>query len=133
MRIRLASVPVTSADQDKALAFYTGKLGFVKHRDIPMGPARFLTVVSPEEPDGAELMLEPAGDHPATATWREALYAEGIPVTAFRVDDIAAEHERLGGLGVEFKIAPMDAGDSIIAMLDDTCGNLVMIYEEKGG
>jgi len=133
MRIRLESVPVTSAEQDKALAFYTEKLGFVKKRDIPMGGARFLTVVSPEEPDGPELMLEPAGDHPATRTWREAIYAEGIPVTALRVDDIAAEGERLRGLGVEFKSEPMDMGDSIAAMLDDTCGNLLMIYEEKAG
>ncbi len=133
MRISLTSVPVTSADQDKALAFYTEKLGFVKKRDIPMGPARFLTVVSPEEPDGAELMLEPAGDHAATKTWREALYAEGIPLAAFRVDDIASEVERLRGLGVEIKTEPMDMGDSIAAMLDDTCDNLVMIYEEKGG
>jgi len=133
MRIRLESVPVTSAEQDKALAFYTEKLGFVKKRDIPMGGARFLTVVSPEEPDGPELMLEPAGDHPATKTWREAIYAEGIPVTALRVDDIAAERERLRGLGVEFKSEPMDMGDSIAAMLDDTCGNLLMIYEEKAG
>lgn len=133
MKLRLVSVPVTAADQDKALVFYTDKLGFAKGRDVPIGPARFLTVISPDEPDGAELMLEPAGDHPATKAWREALYAEGIPVAAFRVDDLAAEHERLTSLGVEFKTAPMDAGQSIISTLDDTCGNLIMIYEEKAG
>lgn len=133
MRIRLESVPVASADQDKAVAFYTEKLGFRIGRDIPMGAARFVTVVSPEEPKGPELMLEPAGDHPATKTWREALYAEGIPVTALCVDDIAAEYERLTGRGVEFKSKPFDIGDSIGAILDDTCGNLIMIYQEKGG
>ena len=130
MRIRLESVFVT--DQDHALRFYTEKLGFVKKRDIPMGHgARFLTVVSPEEPDGTELMLEPNGEHAATKAFKEAIYAEGLPLTAFQVDDCRAEHERLVGLGVEFKSAPMDAGDSVIATLDDTCGNLIMIYDEK--
>ena len=131
MKLRLVSVPVTAADQDKALAFYTDKLGFVKGRDVPMGSARFLTVLSPEDTDGPELMLEPAGDHPATKSWRESLYAEGIPVAAFRVEDIAAEHQRLTQTGVEFKTAPLDAGQSVVATLDDTCGNLIMIYEER--
>ena len=131
MRIRLASVPVTMADQDKALRFYTEKLGFEKRRDIPMGGARFLTLVAAEDPDGPELMLEPAGDHPATKTWREALFSEGIPVTAFRVEDIAAEQKRLAGLGVEFVSGPTDAGDSVMAVLDDPCGNLIMIYEAR--
>ena len=130
MRIRLESVPVS--DQDHALAFYTEKLGFVPKRDIPMGHgARFLTVVSPEEPDGIELMLEPCGEHAATKVWKQALYDEGIPVTAFQVDDCRAEYERLQALGVAFKGEPMDAGTSIMASLDDTCGNLIMIYEEK--
>ena len=130
MRIRLASVPVT--DQDHALAFYTEKLGFQVKRDIPMGhAARFLTVVSPEEPDGTELMLEPNGEHAATKAWKQALYDEGIPVTAFEVADCHAEYARLQERGVEFKGPPMDAGMSIIATLEDTCGNLVMIYEEK--
>lgn len=130
MRIRLESVYVV--DQDKALRFYTERLGFVKKRDIPMGDARFLTVVSPEEPDGTELMLEPCGAHPATKAFKEAIYAEGLPLTAFKVDDIAAEHDRLTALGVDFKSGPSDMGDSIAATLDDTCGNLIMIYEERG-
>lgn len=130
MRIRLESVPVT--DQDHALAFYTEKLGFVKQHDIPMGHgARFLTVVSPDEQDGAALMLEPNGEHAATKVYKQALYAEGIPQTAFQVDDCHAEYARLKALGVEFKAEPMDAGMSIVATLDDTCGNLIMIYEEK--
>lgn len=130
MRIRLESVFVT--DQDHALRFYTEKLGFVKKRDIPMGHgARYLTVVAPDEPDGTELLLEPNGEHPATKTFKQALYAEGIPLTAFLVDDCRAEHKRLVDLGVEFKGEPMDAGDAVMATLDDTCGNLIMIYEEK--
>ena len=132
MRIRLASVPVT--DQDHALRFYTDVLGFVTKRDIPMGHgARFLTVVSADEPDATELMLEPNGEHAATKAWKEALYAEGIPVTAFVVDDCRATYDDLVAKGVAFKGEPMDAGMSIIATFDDTCGNLVMIYEEKEG
>ena len=130
MRIRLESVPVT--DQDHALRFYTEKLGFVKKNDIPMSHgARYLTVVSPTEPDAAELMLEPNGEHPATKVYKQALYAEGIPQTAFQVDNCRAEYDRLVGLGVEFKGEPMDAGMAVMATLDDTCGNLIMIYEEK--
>ena len=130
MRIRLESVPV--ADQDHALRFYTETLGFVKKQDIPMGPgARFLTVVSPEEPDGTELMLEPNGEHPPTKAYKEALYAEGIPQTAFEVDDCRAEHQRLLGLGVEFRSEPVDAGTAVMATFDDTCGNLIMMYEVK--
>ena len=130
MRIRLESVPVS--DQDHALRFYTEKLGFEMKRDIPMGHgARFLTVVSPEDPDGTELMLEPCGEHPATKTFKAAIYAEGIPITAFEVDDCQAEYQRLLDLGVEFKGEPMDAGTSVMATFDDTCGNLIMIYEEK--
>ena len=132
MRIRLESVPVT--DQDHALRFYTEKLGFVKKRDIPMGHgARFLTVVSPEDPDGTELMLEPNGEHPATKVYKQALYSEGIPQTAFEVEDCQAEYKRLVDLGVEFRSEPVDAGDAVMATLDDTCGNLIMIYEEKAG
>lgn len=130
MRIRLESVSVS--DQDQALRFYTEALGFVKKRDVPMGHgARFLTVVSPDEPDGTELMLEPNGEHAATKVYKQALYAEGIPYTAFQVDDCRAEHRRLVGLGVEFKSEPTDAGDALMAVFDDTCGNLIMIYEEK--
>ncbi len=129
MRIRLESVPVS--DQDHALRFYTEVLGFVKKRDIPMGHgARFLTVVSPEEPDGTELMLEPNGEHPATKAFKEAVYQEGIPMTAFLVEDCRAEYERLKGLDVAFRGEPVDAGTSVMATFDDTCGNLIMIYHE---
>ena len=132
MRIRLNSVFVS--DQDHALRFYTEKLGFVMKRDIPMGHgARYLTVVSPDEPDAAELLLEPNAEHPATKAFKEAIYAEGIPLTAFEVDDCRAEYERLVGLGVEFRGEPMDAGTAVLATLDDTCGNLIMIYEDKAG
>lgn len=132
MRIRLESVSV--GDQDHALRFYTGTLGFVTKRDIPMDHgARYLTVVSPAEPEGTELMLEPNAEHPATKAYREALYAEGIPMTAFQVDDCAAEHRRLVDLGVVFQSGPVDAGLAVMATFDDTCGNLIMIYEEKAG
>ncbi len=130
MRIRLASVPVS--DQDHALRFYTEKLGFLVKRDIPMGHgARLITLVAPDDPDGAQLMLEPCGEHPPTKVYKQALVDEGIPFNAFEVQDCKAEFERLKSLGVEFKVAPMDAGMSIVATFDDTCGNLIMIYEEK--
>ncbi len=129
MKIKLTGVPIT--DQEHALAFYTEKLGFVKKDDMEVAPGhRFLTVVSPEDPDGAALMLEPSGAHPATKAWKTALYSEGIPVTAFKVDDITAEHERLTAAGVQFKGGISDMPGSKVAMLDDTCGNWVMIYEE---
>ncbi|MEQ8910904.1 MAG: VOC family protein [Pseudomonadales bacterium] len=133
MRIKLESVPVS--DQDHALRFYTEKLGFVKKQDIPMGgEARFLTVVSPEDADEAsptELMLEPAGEHPATKAYKAALVAEGIPITAFEVDDCKAEYERLKKLGVAFRGEPAEMAGTIMATLDDTCGNLVMIYQKS--
>ena len=108
MKIRLESVFVS--DLDKALAFYTNVLGFVKKKDIPMGQTRWVTVVSPDEPDGTELLLEPNGEHPPTKAFKKALYEEGIPLTAFLVDDIAAEYERLTELGVEFRGAPQRHG-----------------------
>ena len=129
VRIKLESVFVT--DLDKALAFYTGKLGFVKKQDIPMGDTRFVTVVSPEEPNGTELMLEPNGDHPATKVFKKALYEEGIPLTAFWVEDIEAEYNRLKALDVEFRSKPQNYGTSTAAILDDTNGNLIMIYQEN--
>lgn len=134
MRIRMTGVPVT--DQDAALAFYTEKLGFAVKEDVNMGGpddrnARLLTLVSPEEPDAAVLLLEPCGEHPATKTYKAALYDQGIPHAAFEVDDIHAEYERLKGLGVEFKGEPADAGPSLMAILDDTCGSWIMIYQMK--
>lgn len=127
MKIRLESVSIT--DIDKALAFYTDVLGFVKNKDIPMGDTRFVTVVSPEEPDGTELMLEPNGEHPPTKAFKKALYEEGIPFTAFLVDDIAAEYQRLTDLGVAFRSPPARSGNETMATLDDTCGNLIMLYQ----
>jgi catechol 2,3-dioxygenase-like lactoylglutathione lyase family enzyme len=127
MKIRLESVFVS--DLDGALAFYTNVLGFVKKRDIPMGETRYVTVVSPDEPDGTELLLEPNGEHPPTKAFKQALYEEGIPLTAFLVDDIAEEYRRLTELGVEFRGAPQRHGNESMATLDDTCGNLIMLYQ----
>lgn len=131
MRIKLTSVPVQ--DQDKALKFYTEKLGFVEKRDIPIGDARWLTVVSPEETEGVELLLEPNGEYPAMKALKAALVEDGIPITAFEVDDVHAEYERLRALGVEFTMEPTDAGTTIVAILDDTCGNLIQIYQVTSG
>ncbi|BCI56023.1 hypothetical protein NIIDNTM18_53010 [Mycolicibacterium litorale] len=128
MKINLASVLVD--DQDKALRFYTEILGFVPKHDIPMGQARWITVVSPDNPDGTELVLEPDG-HPAVKPFKEALVADGIPFTSFAVDDVAAEFERLTALGVRFTQEPVDMGPVTTAVLDDTCGNLIQIAQEK--
>ena len=128
MRIRLASVPID--DYDKALEFYTDTLGFVKKRDIPLGEgARWLTVVSPEEQDGTELLLEPNADYPAMKALKKALVKDGIPYTAFQVDDIQKEYARLRELGVEFSMEPTDMGMTTVAVFDDTCGNLIQIYQ----
>lgn len=128
MRIKLNSVSID--DYDKALNFYTEKLGFVKKFDIPLGGgARWITVVSPEDPNGAELVLEPNADYPAMKALKESLMRDGIPFTAFEVDDVHAEYERLKGLGVEFTMEPTNMGTSTIAILNDTCGNLIQIYQ----
>ena len=124
MRINLASVLVD--DQDKALAFYTDVLGFDKKHDIPLGEHRWVTVVSPDEPDGVELLLEPDA-HPAAGPFKAALVADGIPFTSFGVDDVHAEYERLQGLGVRFTQEPTAMGPVTTAVLDDTCGNLIQI------
>jgi catechol 2,3-dioxygenase-like lactoylglutathione lyase family enzyme len=124
VRINLASVLVD--DQEKALRFYTDVLGFVKKNDIPMGEHRWLTVVSPEAPDGVELVLEP-GDHPAVGPFKQALVSDGIPFTSFAVDDVEKEYERLSALGVTFTQAPVVMGPVTTAVLDDTCGNLIQI------
>ena len=113
-------------DQQKALEFYTGKLGFVAKNDIPLGEYRWLTVVSPENPDGVELVLEP-NDHPAAKAYTAALVADGIPVTSFAVDDAVAEASRLEALGVVFVQQPLNQGPVTTAILDDTCGNLIQI------
>jgi catechol 2,3-dioxygenase-like lactoylglutathione lyase family enzyme len=126
MRVNLASVLVD--DQDKALRFYTAVLGFVKKTDIPLGEFRWLTVVSPEDPDGVELVLEPDA-HPAAGPFKAALVADGIPYTSFAVDDVRAEYERLRGLGVVFTQEPVEMGPTITAVFDDTCGNLIQIAQ----
>ena len=124
MRINVTSVLVD--DQDKALAFYTDVLGFTKKVDISMGGPRWLTVTSPEDPDGTELLLEPDA-HPAARPFKEALVADGIPFTSFAVEDVTAEYERLTGLGVRFTQPPTEMGPVTTAVFDDTCGNLIQI------
>ncbi|MER6607259.1 VOC family protein [Streptomyces sp. NPDC000927] len=124
MKIHLTSVFVD--DQAKALHFYTDVLGFVKKHDVPVGEARWLTVVSPEDPDGTELLLEPSG-HPAVQPYRDALVQDGIPATSFAVDDVRAEFDRLRGLGVHFTQEPLEMGQVTTAVFDDTCGNLIQI------
>ena len=124
MRINMASIHVD--DQEVALAFYTEKLGFIKKAEIPLGEARWLTVVSPEDPDGTELALEPS-DHPAARPFKAALVEDGIPFTSFAVDDVAAEYERLRALGVRFTQEPVTMGPMTTAVFDDTCGNLIQI------
>jgi len=127
MRITLTSVLVD--DQDKALTFYTEMLGFLKKNDISMGESRWLTVVSPQDRQGTELLLEPSG-HPAVKPFKDALVADGIPFTSFAVDDVRAEYERLRGLGVHFVQEPTDMGTVTTAVFDDTCGNLIQIAEQ---
>lgn len=124
MKIHLTSVLVD--DQDKALRFYVDILGFVKKTDLPAGEHRWLTVVSPDQPDGVELLLEPDA-HPAARPFKEALVADGVPYTSFAVDDARAEYERLAGLGVTFTQPPTPMGPVTTAVFDDTCGNLIQI------
>ncbi|MFF4648453.1 VOC family protein [Streptomyces sp. NPDC001380] len=128
MRIHLTSVFVD--DQDQALRFYTEVLGFVRKHDVPLGEHRWLTVTSPEDPDGTELLLEPSG-HPAVEPYRTALAQDGIPAASFAVDDVRAEFDRLRGLGVRFTQEPLEAGAVTTAVLDDTCGNLIQILHSK--
>lgn len=115
-------------DQAKALDFYTTVLGFEKKEDIPLGAHRWLTVVPAENPDGVQLLLEPS-EHPAVPPYKQALVADGIPGVSFQVDNLAAEHERLAAVGVEFAQSPTDAGPMRIAVFNDTCGNLVQLVE----
>jgi catechol 2,3-dioxygenase-like lactoylglutathione lyase family enzyme len=124
MRIYITSVLVD--DQDKALGFYTDVLGFQKKTDVPLGEARWLTVVSPEAPQGPELALEPDA-HPAAGPYKAALVADGIPATSFAVDDVHAEFRRLRDLGVRFTQEPVEMGGVTTAVFDDTCGNLIQI------
>ena len=127
MRINLSGVLVD--DQEKACRFYTETLGFQKKHDIPLGEHRWLTLVSPEDPGGTELVLEPDA-HPAAKPFKSALVEDGIPYTSFAVTDVAAEFERLSALGVRFTQQPTDLGTVITAVFDDTCGNLIQIAQE---
>jgi catechol 2,3-dioxygenase-like lactoylglutathione lyase family enzyme len=127
MRINLASVLVD--DQEKALKFYTDVLGFVKKTDVPLGEARWVTVVSSEEPDGTELALEP-DEHPAAKPFKRALVDDGIPFTSFAVADVNAEYERLRASGVQFTQEPLEMQSVTTAVFDDTCGNLIQIASQ---
>jgi catechol 2,3-dioxygenase-like lactoylglutathione lyase family enzyme len=127
VRINLASVLVD--DQEKALRFYTETLGFQKKHDIPLGEHRWLTVVSADDPDGPELVLEPDA-HPAARPWKEALVGDGIPYTSFAVEDVQAEFDRLSAQGVRFTQEPLEMPTVTTAVLDDTCGNLIQIASQ---
>ncbi len=130
MKITVTSVFVD--DQDKALAFYTDVLGFEVRHDVPLGEHRWLTVVEPGGTNPVELLLEPDA-HPAAGPFKRALFQDGIPFTQFGVDDVAAEHERLTARGVRFVREPTTVGDVTIAVLDDTCGNLVQLVQVGDG
>ncbi|KAA0547166.1 VOC family protein [Bacillus sp. BGMRC 2118] len=124
MKIIVTSIFVQ--DQEKALQFYTEKLGFVKKHDVPTGEFRWLSLVSPENPEGTELLLEP-NQHPAAQEYQKKLFADGIPVTMFGVTDVHKEYERLQNLGVRFMMKPTNAGQVTVAVFDDTCGNYIQI------
>lgn len=126
MKIQLASVLVD--DQEKALRFYTKVLGFVKKQDIPLGAYKWLTVVSPEGHDDVELLLEP-NENPAAKTFQKAIHEQGIPLTAFAVGNIQKEYERLKALGVAFRGEPKQMGPTKVVVFDDTCGNLIQLYQ----
>ena len=127
MNIVVTSVFVD--DQEKALRFYTDVLGFRKKMDVPMGHSRWLTVVSPDAPDGVQLLLEP-DEHPAVKPFKRALVADGIPSASFGVDDVHAEHQRLVSLGVQFSQPPVAMGPVTTAVFEDTCGNLIQIAKQ---
>lgn len=127
MKIVVTSVFVE--DQERALSFYSEKLGFVKKEDVPTGEFRWLTLVSPDNPDGTELLLEP-NEHPAVKEYQDRLFADGIPATMFGVEDIRKEYEQLLEKGVMFTVKPTEMGDVTIAVFDDTCGNLIQIVQK---
>jgi catechol 2,3-dioxygenase-like lactoylglutathione lyase family enzyme len=130
MKITVTSIPVTN--QEQAHKFYTEVLGFVTKRDIPLGDARWLTLVSPEEPEGVELLLEPNGEYPTMKAFKAALVADGIPYNMFLVSDVYAEYDRLRARGVEFTMEPTNMGATTAAIFHDTCGNLIQIYQMNG-
>lgn len=126
MKVKLCSILVD--DQAKALSFYTDKLGFIKKADLPMGEYRWLTVVSANDPEGAELCLEP-NVYPAAASYQAALHEAGIPITALASEDVRKEHEQLVKKGVKFTAEPAEAGGTVLAVFEDTCGNLIQMFE----
>jgi predicted enzyme related to lactoylglutathione lyase len=126
MKIKVTSIYVD--DQDEALRFYTDVLGFIKKTDFSNGPFRWLTVASPEEPDGTELQLA-LNDNPAAQTYQHAIFQQGQPAAIFFTDDVQADYERIKARGAEFTMAPTDVTASIIATLDDTCGNLIQLTQ----
>ncbi|MEO5943607.1 MAG: VOC family protein [Ferruginibacter sp.] len=129
MKVKVISIPVQ--DQEKALQFYTGKLGFIKKVDVPLNKdSRWLTVVSREEQDGPEVLLEPSPNHfEPSKIYQKALFDAGIPYTQFNVNDVKKEYERLISLSVEFSIKPTEMGTVKIAVLNDTCGNNIQLIE----
>lgn len=128
MKIIITSIFVE--DQDKALEFYTKTLGFVKKHDVPSGAYRWITLVSADEQEGTELLLEP-NQHPAAKEYQQKLFADGIPITMFGVADIRKEYEQLAEKGVRFTMEPTEMGEVTIAIFDDTCGNLIQMIEKK--
>ena len=126
MRITLTSVFVS--DQDEALRFYTETLGFVKKHDVPVGEFKWLTVVSPDDPDGTELLLEP-NENPVAQEYQKGMFDQGIPVASFSVTDVLAEYEKLKSLGVAFTMEPTELANVTIAVFDDTCGNLIQMMQ----
>ncbi len=130
MKIQVISIPVT--DQEKALEFYTEKLGFIKKVDLPIGDDRWLTVVSKEEQDGPEILLEPSPNHFEPAKiYQQALFEAGIPYTQFTVDNVHSAYDRLRGLGVVFSVEPTEMGTVSIAVFNDTCGNNIQLVEMR--
>ena len=128
MKIIVTSIFVQ--DQDKALEFYSEKLGFVKKEDVPVGEFRWITLVSPDDQDGTKLLLEP-NNHPAAKDYQKKIFADGIPATMFGVADIRKEYKRLMEKGVKFTMEPTEMGEVTIAVFDDTCGNLIQIVQKK--
>jgi catechol 2,3-dioxygenase-like lactoylglutathione lyase family enzyme len=129
--VKIAMTSVLVDDQEKALRFYTDVLGFRPKHDVPLGEHRWITVVSQDAPDGVELVLEPDA-HPAARPFKQALVADGIPYTAFAVDDVQAEYTRLTAAGVTFTQQPLQMGPATTAVLDDTCGNLIQLIQLTG-
>lgn len=126
--MRITHTSVFVSDQDEALKFYTETLGFVKKQDVPVGKFKWLTVVSPDDPEGTELLLEP-NDNPVSQAYQKGIFDQGFPAASFGVTDVRAEYEKLKSQGVAFTMEPTEVGDVIIARFDDTCGNLIQVMQ----